>query len=200
MFFFSILDSDQLNNLLPFKPIKKLIYICTYIQVNPSPWALQFNFFFLLCLRVCLQFHFYYSCDIFTKVRYQYFMYLWFVCCWRQTTGVWHTGSCKLSIASAVMLFYLFRFANKGSVFHFGSVVSPCSVQRSVIPTRGHEGAETPQRQELRKPEQNTIFIHYIHYIQCNTTRLSTHSLYPQSSAHWSESTSLKTPESHPGV
>ena len=82
--------------------------------------------------------------------------------------------------------------------FHFGSVF--CSVELSAILTYVHQGAETPQRQELRKPEQNTIFIHYIHYIQCNTTRLSTHSLYPQSSAHWSESTSLKTPESNPGV
>lgn len=51
-------------------------------------------------------------------------------------------------------------------------------------------GGETPQTQELRKSEQNTIFIPYIQYIQCNTTRLSA-----QGSAHLS--TSLSTPESH---
>lgn len=145
---------------------------------------------------VCLQSHFYYSCAIFTKVRYQYFMYLWFVCCWRRTTGVWHTGSCKLSIASAVMLFYLFRFANKREEFFHFVLWSCCCI----ICTWPLEGRNNTGGQELWKPEQNTIFIHYIHYIQCNTTRLSTHSLYPQSSAHWSESTSLKTPSNHPGV
>lgn len=33
------------------------------------------------------------------------------------------------------------------------------------------------QRPQLRKFEQNTIFIPYIHYIQCNSTRLPAHSL-----------------------
>lgn len=77
---------------------------------------IQLCFCLVFIVFVCM-FHIYNSCDIFTKVHYQYFMYLWFVCCWRQTTGVWHTGSCKLVIALAVALFYMFRFANKGNIF-----------------------------------------------------------------------------------
>lgn len=134
-------------------------------------------FCFSVCVRVCV-YHFVF---LSTKVCYQYFMYLLCSFATRQTTGVWHTGKCKLRAALAVMLLYTFTFANKGSLSHF------CGV-----PTHSHQGAERPQIQQLGKLEQNTIFIHYIHYIQCNTTRLSTHSLYPQSSAYWSESTSLK--------
>lgn len=103
-------------------------------------------------------------------------MYLWFVCCCRRTAGVWHTGSCKV----------LFSFANKECFCFFPFLTL---VVFPVWPL----GGETPQTQELRKSEQNTIFIPYIQYIQCNTTRLSA-----QGSAHLS--TSLSTPESHQSV
>lgn len=57
-FFFSSLPFSifvQFYILLPFKPIKKIIYIFTYIQVKTSPWALQSNFCFVFCfLFVCL--------------------------------------------------------------------------------------------------------------------------------------------------
>lgn len=177
-----ILNCVQFNNLLPFKPVQKLIYICTYKQVNPSLWALQSTFsLFFNC--VCV-FHFYYSCDIFTKVRYQHFMYLWFVCCWRQTTGVWHTGSCKLSIASAVMLF---RFANKGGIFStLVSVLLLCTA------THHRESSD----KNLNKIQ--SLFIIYITYNAILQGFLHIHCIH--SSAHWSESTSLKSPETHPGV
>lgn len=50
---FFILDSLQFNNLLPFKPIKKLIYIYVYTSESIfSGTPIQLLFIFFVCLRV----------------------------------------------------------------------------------------------------------------------------------------------------
>lgn len=71
-------------------------------------------------------------------------------------------------IEAVMLLLYLFNFANKRKCF---STLQFCVILSiTVIMRHVHQGAETPLTQSLRKPEQNTIFIHYVHYIQCNTT------------------------------
>lgn len=158
-----LLDYVQFNNLLSLKPIKKLIYMCVLIY----KWITFGHSYPPFCC-VCLPFI---IAVIFSpKYVTGILMYLWFVCCWRRTAGVWHTGKCKLSCC-----FTCSDLQIKAYFFHSIRCFTFFDSNTPRWPLGGRK--PTLERWDLRKPEQNTIFIPYIQYIQCNTTRFSTHSL-----------------------
>lgn len=88
----------------------------------------------------------------------------------------------KKVIAVALCIFFLWCFLDHGikspyrikMLFHKTPFITKCLIH-------------TDKKEEavFRKPEQNTIFIHYVHYIQCFCFKVfSTHSCLPQCSVH----------------
>lgn len=117
-----------------------------YIQAITSPGALPFVYKLTSSLIVAYFFP--------TRVSKMFDVFM--VCLPLQTNS---RGSDTLESCKAFFFIYIYIYLQIKSVFCFFFLTL---VQFRVWPL----GGDTAQRRELRKPQQNTIFIPYIQYIQ----------------------------------
>ncbi len=129
-FFFATVVSVLFHNLPPLKPIK-LIYIYLYTSESITLGTQIQLLFKIVCLCMCYYFTFIIAVPLSPKYITSILCIYGLFAAKGKQQGVWHTGSCKLSIALAVILFYLFIIANKGRFFPvwFCSFSFLCSCQ-----------------------------------------------------------------------